>query len=117
MDVRKSWLPLAALAAALVVWAALFAAGAYLEIGADRPRHDIRKPLIIMAAMGFFLAFWAAPEMTVGHLILAAGMSVYILMAIRYEEHDLISLFGKDYELYREKVGMLTPKFRRKSAG
>jgi protein-S-isoprenylcysteine O-methyltransferase Ste14 len=55
--------------------------------------------------------------MTVGHLILAAGFSLYMLIAIRYEEHDLISLFGKDYELYREKVGMLTPRVRRKPAG
>ena len=54
--------------------------------------------------------------MTVGHLLLAAGMSVYMLIAIRYEEHDLISMFGRDYELYREKVGMLTPRFRRRSA-
>ena len=54
--------------------------------------------------------------MTVGHLLLAAGMSVYMLIAIRYEERDLISMFGRDYELYREKVGMLTPRFRRRSA-
>jgi len=72
----------------------------------------VRHPLYL----GFFLAFWAAPEMTIGHLLLAAGMSLYMLIAIRYEEHDLISLFGKDYELYRERVGMLTPRFRRRQA-
>ncbi len=72
----------------------------------------VRHPLYL----GFFLAFWAAPEMTVGHLLLAAGMSVYMLIAIRYEENDLIGLFGRDYELYRERVGMLTPRFRRRSA-
>ena len=55
---RKTWLPLAALAVALVVWAGFFAAGAYLEVGADAPRHDIRKPLIIMACMTAFLAAW-----------------------------------------------------------
>src|SRR6476620_1065608 len=49
----------------------------------------------------FFLAFWAAPEMTAGHLLLAAGLSIYMLIAIRYEETDLVHLFGKDYELYR----------------
>jgi methanethiol S-methyltransferase len=73
----------------------------------------VRHPLYL----GFFLAFWAAPEMTVGHLVLAAGMSVYMLIAIRYEEHDLVGLFGKDYELYRERVGMLTPRFRRRTTG
>jgi hypothetical protein len=55
---RKIWLPLAILAAALVAWAGLFAAGAYFELGADQPRHDVRKPLIIMGAMAAFLAFW-----------------------------------------------------------
>ena len=70
----------------------------------------VRHPLYL----GFFLAFWSTPDMTVGHLILAAGLSVYMLIAIRYEETDLIHLFGKDYELYREQVGMLTPKFRRR---
>ena len=65
---------------------------------------------------GFFLAFWATPKMTVGHLLFAAGMSVYILIAIRYEERDLKGLFGKDYEDYRASVGMLTPRFGRRSA-
>src|SRR4051794_36452532 len=71
----------------------------------------VRHPLYL----GFFLAFWAAPEMTAGHLLLAAGLSVYMLIAIRYEEHDLVGLFGKDYEQYREDVGMLTPRFRRRN--
>ena len=69
----------------------------------------VRHPLYL----GFFLAFWATPDMTVGHLLLAAGMSVYMLIAIRHEERDLVSMFGKDYETYREDVGMLTPRFRR----
>lgn len=71
----------------------------------------VRHPLYL----GFFLAFWATPHMTVGHLLLAAGLSVYMLIAIRYEEHDLVSLFGRDYELYREQAGMLIPRFRRRS--
>jgi protein-S-isoprenylcysteine O-methyltransferase Ste14 len=54
--------------------------------------------------------------MTAGHLLLAVGMSVYMLIAIRYEEHDLIGLFGEDYEQYRQEVGMLTPRFRRRSS-
>ena len=71
----------------------------------------VRHPLYL----GFFLAFWAAPRMTAGHLLLAAGMSVYMLIAIRHEEHDLVGLFGKDYEDYRQRVGMLMPRFRRSS--
>jgi membrane protein DedA with SNARE-associated domain len=54
----KTWLPFALLAAALVVWAGLFALGAFLEWGADQPRHDLRKPLIILGTMAAFLAFW-----------------------------------------------------------
>jgi protein-S-isoprenylcysteine O-methyltransferase Ste14 len=69
----------------------------------------VRHPLYL----GFFLAFWATPQMTAGHLLLAVGVSVYMLIAIRYEERDLVGLFGNDYEDYRGRVGMLIPRFRR----
>jgi protein-S-isoprenylcysteine O-methyltransferase Ste14 len=45
-------------------------------------------------------------------LLLAAGMSAYILIALHYEERDLVSLFGPKYEDYRSRVGMLIPRFR-----
>lgn len=69
----------------------------------------VRHPLYA----GFFLAFWATPQMSYGHLLLAIGMSAYMLIAIRYEERDLVGLFGRDYEEYRQQVGMLTPRLRR----
>lgn len=72
----------------------------------------VRHPLYA----GFFLAFWATPRMTYGHLLLALGMSVYMLVAIRYEERDLVGLFGRDYEDYRKRVGMLTPRMRRSAS-
>ncbi len=83
--------------------------------------HQLRQPFFYRWVAhplysGFFIAFWATPRMTAGHLLFAAGMSVYILIAIRYEERDLKGLFGKDYEDYRSGVGMLTPRFRRRSA-
>lgn len=65
----------------------------------------VRHPLYT----GFFIAFWATPVMTVGHLVLAAGMSAFMLIAIRLEERDLIDVFGDQYRLYRERVGMLVP--------
>ena len=72
----------------------------------------VRHPLYT----GFFIAFWATPAMTVGHLLLALGMSAYMLIAIRYEESDLVALFGRDYEEYRTKVGMLAPRLRRRTS-
>lgn len=71
----------------------------------------VRHPLYT----GFFIAFWATPTMTVGHALLALGMSAYMLIAIRYEERDLVGLFGEDYEQYRTQVGMLTPRLRRRA--
>lgn len=69
----------------------------------------VRHPLYI----GFIIAFWATPVMTVGHLLFAGGMTAYVLIAIRHEERDLVGLFGRDYEEYRARVGMLTPRLRR----
>lgn len=70
----------------------------------------VRHPLY----SGFFIAFWATPTMSYGHLLLAAGMSVYILIAIQHEERDLVDTFGSDYVAYRQRVGKLTPKFGRR---
>jgi protein-S-isoprenylcysteine O-methyltransferase Ste14 len=49
--------------------------------------------------------------MTVGHLLMAVGMTGYMLIAIRYEERDLVRFLGDDYANYRDKVPMLIPKF------
>ena len=66
---------------------------------------------------GFFLAFWATPHMSYGHLLLALGMSAYMLIAIGYEERDLVGHYGDDYVRYRKGVGKLIPRFRRGSEG
>lgn len=66
----------------------------------------VRHPLY----SGFILAFWAIPAMSAGHLLLAAGMTIYILIAIRHEERDLVGLFGAQYEEYRGRAGMLIPR-------
>jgi methanethiol S-methyltransferase len=70
----------------------------------------VRHPLYL----GFVLAFWATPVMTTGHLVLAIGMTIYIVIAIGYEERDLISLFGEQYAEYRRRVGMLIPGIGRR---
>ncbi len=72
----------------------------------------VRHPLY----SGFFLAFWATPQMSFGHLLLALGMSAYMLIAIRYEERDLVGHFGADYETYRKQVGMLAPRFGKRAS-
>lgn len=65
----------------------------------------VRHPLYL----GFLIAFWAAPLMTVGHLIFAAGMTVYILIGVSLEERDLVGHLGEDYRRYRKKVPKLIP--------
>jgi protein-S-isoprenylcysteine O-methyltransferase Ste14 len=89
--------------------------------GAQPPAPELRQPLFYRWVAhplyaGFFLAFWATPHMSVGHLLLALALSIYMLIAIRYEEHDLGDVFGEDYRRYRSQVGMLLPRFRRRSA-
>ena len=92
---------------------------AWLHVrGREAARPELRQPgfyrwVAHPLYSGFFLAFWAAPEMTAGHLLLAAGVSIYMLIAIRYEERDLTDFFGDEYRRYRSGVGMLTPRFRR----
>lgn len=87
--------------------------------GRTAAEPQLREPLFYKAVRhplytGFFIAFWATPHMTYSHLLLAVGMSTYMLIAIRFEERDLVGHFGPQYEEYRERVGMLTPRMRRR---
>jgi protein-S-isoprenylcysteine O-methyltransferase Ste14 len=51
--------------------------------------------------VGVLAAIWAAPRMTIGHLLLAVGLSLYVLIAMRYEERDLVARYGARYTLWR----------------
>ncbi len=82
--------------------------------GVAAPQAAFREPLFYKAVRhpiysGFLLAFWATPDMSQGHLLFAIGMTVYILVGIRYEERDLTEILGSDYSEYRQRVGMLVP--------
>jgi protein-S-isoprenylcysteine O-methyltransferase Ste14 len=61
------------------------------------------------------MVFWAAPTMTVAHLVFALGMTAYILAAIRWEERDL-QTFHPEYAAYRRRVRMLLPVPRHEAA-
>jgi protein-S-isoprenylcysteine O-methyltransferase Ste14 len=67
----------------------------------------VRHPLYV----GWLFTFWAAPTMTVAHLVFALATTAYILIAIRFEERDLVAVHP-EYADYRSRVPMLIPRVR-----
>jgi protein-S-isoprenylcysteine O-methyltransferase Ste14 len=85
--------------------------------GREMPEPRFKTPAVYKLVrhpiyLGLIIAFWAAPVMTVGHLLFAAVTTAYIFIGIVLEERDLVAQFGDDYRRYRAQVGMLIP-FRR----
>jgi methanethiol S-methyltransferase len=65
----------------------------------------VRHPLLL----GFIVAFWATPKMTLGHLVFALATTAYMLIAIQLEERDLANIHGDTYRQYQQEVSMLIP--------
>jgi steroid 5-alpha reductase family enzyme len=76
------------------------------------PYRIVRHPLYV----GWLVMFWSTPVMTAAHLVFALGTTAYILVAIQFEERDLVRSLG-DYAEYRRRVPMLVPSVRSKRRG
>jgi protein-S-isoprenylcysteine O-methyltransferase Ste14 len=72
----------------------------------------IRHPLYV----GWFITFWMTPNMTAGHLMMAGVTTAYILVAILFEERDLVDALGEDYARYREATPMFVPRLTAKQS-
>ena len=85
----------------------------HLPFKTPGPYRFVRHPLYV----GWTIAFWATPTMSVGHLLFASALTAYMLLAIPHEERDLVALFGGKYENYRRAVPALLPRLRSRIRG
>ncbi|MDH2415092.1 methanethiol S-methyltransferase [Nocardioides sp. CER19] len=68
----------------------------------------VRHPLMV----GFLIAFWSTPDMSIGRLLFATVASAYIVVAVRFEEHDLRLQLGEPYTEYADRVPRFVPRLR-----
>ena len=84
-----------------------------LRFGTPGPYKLVRHPLYL----GWLFCFWATPTMTGTHLLFAFMTTAYILVAIQFEEKDLVASLGEDYRRYQGRVPMIIPRIGRAPSG
>jgi protein-S-isoprenylcysteine O-methyltransferase Ste14 len=128
-NVETTWVRIALYAVSLGGWALVLAATFAIDhfdlfglrqvlrnqSGKSALPSDFRTPMLYRVIRhplyaGFVIAFWVAPTMSWGRLLFAVGTTGFILVAVRFEEHDLVDTFGDDYRTYRSRVPMLVPR-------
>lgn len=87
--------------------------------GRELPQQKFRTPAFYKLVrhpiyLGFFVALWATPEMSLGHVILSSSMTIYLVIGATFEERDLVSHFGATYVEYQSRVSMIIPGLGRK---
>lgn len=126
--IKESWAELAAIIAYIMVWSIMFAATfhfgnfSFFGIGEVLARYRNQKPSDINfsarylyalvrhpISLGWMLTPWLVPHFTLGQLVFAITVGIYVLVATLFEERDLIKEFGQTYREYRKKVPAFIP--------
>jgi protein-S-isoprenylcysteine O-methyltransferase Ste14 len=96
-----------------------FALGHFALFGLRREARGFREPWLYRRVrhpimVGFLIAFWAAPDMSVGRLLFVGASTAYILVGVRLEEHDLKQQLGEPYERYTARTPRFVPRLARR---